>query len=181
MNPKAGTRIITDQIQELLETLEDRTYSQPLSAFNGSSIGQHIRHIIDFYLCLIRGCEADATNIDYDKRQRNPKIETNTAVAITTLEHIANAVQRMDAHQITTVNSSFTDSQLEGNSRIPSSVGRELMYAYDHAIHHLAIVKIGMRVHFPDIAINPNLGVAPSTLKYRKTIGQPQEQLVTQK
>ena len=57
MNPKQGTVIVTDQIKELLDTIDNEMFCQPLTTFNGSSVGQHIRHIIDFYLCLIRDCE----------------------------------------------------------------------------------------------------------------------------
>ena len=68
------------------------------------------------------------------------------------------------------VNSCFAPDQDIQNTEIHSSIGRELMYAYDHAIHHLAMVKIGMNVHYPEVSINKDLGVAPSTLKYRKQI-----------
>jgi len=168
MNPKQGTIILTDQVRELLDIIDNETYCQPLDSFNGSSVGQHIRHLIDFYLCLIRGCQND--NIDYDTRQRNPLIEKDTKVAIAELEVMSDAVQALDIHKVVKVNSSFTDDESEENSQIPSSIGRELMYAYDHAIHHLAMVKIGMKQHFPNIAINKDLGVAPSTLKYRKAV-----------
>lgn len=166
MNPKQGTIIVANQVKELLNIIDNETYCEPLTTFNGSSVGQHIRHIIDFYLCLIKGCECN--NIDYDMRQRNPLIEKDTNVAVVELEEIANAIQTLDIHKVVQVNSSFTDDESEEKSQIPSSIGRELMYAYDHAIHHLAMVKIGMQQHFPNIKINNNLGVAPSTLKYRK-------------
>jgi hypothetical protein len=166
MNPKQGTVIITDQVRELLNLIDNKIYCQPLTAFSGSSIGQHIRHVIDFYLCLNRGCGCG--NIDYDTRQRNPMIEKDTDVAITELEEISDCIQTLDIYKVVYVNSSFTDDESEANSQIPSSIGRELMYAYDHALHHLAMVKIGMKQHFPKIVINNNLGVAPSTLKYRK-------------
>ncbi|MGB0863276.1 MAG: hypothetical protein ACPG19_11960 [Saprospiraceae bacterium] len=166
MNPKAGTLIITNQMIELLSKVDNVRFVESLTTFNGSSIGQHVRHIIDFYLCLIKGC--NETVIDYDKRMRNPLIEKDTKVAVEELKEISLMVQNLDIRQIVQVNSSFSDDENEDNSQIPSSVGRELMYAYDHAIHHLAMVKIGMGIHFPEIKISPNLGVAPSTLKYRK-------------
>lgn len=166
MNPKAGTQIVITQIIELLQTIDNERYTQPVVVFNGSSIGQHIRHIIDFYLCLIRGCEV--SNIDYDKRARNLLIERDIKVARVELERIAGAVQSLDILQNVVVNSSFTVNEGESHAQIASSVGRELMYAYDHAIHHLAMVKIGVQLNYPSIFINPDLGVAPSTLKFRK-------------
>lgn len=166
MSPIAGTQIITNQIKDLLSKIDSDTYTQSLPTFNGSSVGQHVRHIIDFYLCLIRGCEGET--VDYDNRQRNPLIETDPRVAIEELKGIAEAVQKMNVHHVLTVNSSFSTDEDEGNSQVPSSVGRELMYAYDHAIHHLAMVKIGMTLNFPEVEVDKNLGVAPSTIKYRK-------------
>jgi hypothetical protein len=38
---------------------------------------------------------------------------------------------------------------------------------YDHAVHHLAIIKIGIRCSFPQWIIDRDLGVSPSTLKAR--------------
>ncbi len=166
MNPKQGTVIITKQVKELLDLIDNKTYRKPLTAFSGSSIGQHIRHVIDFYLCLNRGCECG--NIDYDTRQRNPLIEKDTDVAIAELKEMSDCIQTLDIYKVVKVNSSFTDNESEENSQIPSSIGRELMYAYDHALHHLAMIKIGMKQHFPEIVINNDLGVAPSTLKYHK-------------
>ena len=53
---------------------------------------------------------------------------------------------------------------------LASSVGRELGFAAHHAIHHLAMIKIGLRCHFPHIQIDRDLGVSPSTIKARKWV-----------
>jgi hypothetical protein len=49
-----------------------------------------------------------------------------------------------------------------------STVGRELAFVYDHAIHHLAMIKVGLRCHYPHIQIDRDLGVSPSTIKARQ-------------
>jgi uncharacterized damage-inducible protein DinB len=170
MDPRKGTQIITTQVVDLLEAITNTHYRQPLSTFNGSSVGQHIRHIIDFYLCLINGLEN--SDINYDKRERNPMIETNCLTAKQFIEIIAQKVQNFKVEQPVMVCSSFVADKNEKLISIPSSVGRELMYAYDHAIHHLAMIKIGMQIHFPEISISKDLGVAPSTLKYRQACAQ---------
>lgn len=166
MDPRKGTQIISTQVADLLEVMDNKHYNQPLSTFNGSSVGQHVRHIIDFYLCLINGL--NDLDINYDKRERNPLIETDRLTAKQFMEIIAQKVQNFEVEQSVMVCSSFVADKNETLISIPSSVGRELMYAYDHAIHHLAMIKIGMQIHFPNIAIDKNLGVAPSTLKYRQ-------------
>lgn len=170
MDPRKGTQVISTQITDLLAVLDNAHYRQSLPTFNGSSVGQHIRHIIDFYLCLING--ADDLDINYDKRERNPLIETDCFTAKNFVEIIAQKVQNMDVKQPVMVCSSFVADEAEELISIPSSIGRELMYAYDHAIHHLAMIKIGMQIHFPEISISKDLGVAPSTLKYRQACAQ---------
>ncbi len=168
MDPREGTVILTEQIKDFLKLINPQMYSQPLSTFNGSTVGQHIRHIIDFYLCLLNGI--DDTYIDYDHRERNPQIEQDKTVAHNIIQQIAIQTQKLPIHKMVKVNSCFAPDQDIQNTEIHSSIGRELMYAYDHAIHHLAMVKIGMNVHYPEVSINKDLGVAPSTLKYRKQI-----------
>jgi len=46
-----------------------------------------------------------------------------------------------------------------------------LLFFYDHAIHHLAIIKIGLLCHFPHVQAEKDLGVSPSTIKARVAKG----------
>jgi len=50
--------------------------------------------------------------------------------------------------------------------QIISSLKREIAYALDHTIHHLAIVRIVLKNE--GVYVDPAMGVAPSTLRYRK-------------
>lgn len=45
---------------------------------------------------------------------------------------------------------------------------RELTYNIEHAVHHMAIMKIGIREVAPLIVIPKSFGVAVSTLRYRE-------------
>lgn len=166
MNPREGTAIISKQIIDFLSLLQSNMYSTPLKVFNGASVGQHIRHIIDFYLCLLKGIPT--SEIDYDKRERNPAIESSLFLAQNHMKMIAQKVDMLDMNQAVCVVSCFVADENVETTLIDSSVGRELMYAYDHAIHHLALIKIGMQVAYPYVKIDKELGIAPSTLKYRK-------------
>ncbi|TAG65626.1 MAG: DinB family protein, partial [Runella slithyformis] len=51
-----------------------------------------------------------------------------------------------------------------------TTLSRELVYIAEHAIHHLAILKIALRAHFPDIALPVHFGVAYSTVQYQNSI-----------
>lgn len=164
MNCKQGSEYIINQMLELLETLEDENYRQPLSLFKGSTIGQHFRHISDFYTCLIKGLNTGL--IDYANRERNLLIETNTEFAIQIFREIGQAVAACDDQLEVEIRAEFSDEFGVDRPLVKSSVGRELMYAYDHAVHHLAMIKMGLRVAFPEVPVGEKIGVAPSTLKH---------------
>lgn len=150
---------------ELLDTLNNDLYAQPLDIFKGSSIGQHFRHILDFYLCLIKGIQAGI--VDYTSRDRNPLAESDVHFTKTFFFEVAETLEGMSEEQPIQVWGDFSAKDV-ARPQLLSSIGRELMYAYDHAVHHLAIIKIGMTVIAPDLKIDQNIGVAPSTIKHRE-------------
>ena len=54
---------------------------------------------------------------------------------------------------------------------LPSNYYREVMYNLEHAIHHHALIKIGIQ-QFTAIELPESFGVAPSTMQYRKACAQ---------
>lgn len=172
MNCKDGTQLISKQMVDLLHQLDNKEFTTPLPSFNQSSIGQHFRHIFDFYICLINGNKKGT--IDYCNRERNPLIEQDKNTAIAVLQNINNEVKQLDENKNISVISDFSSHIETERAVISSSIGRELMYAFDHALHHLALIKIGLLVHYPEIKVDKNLGVAPSTIKYQKKVQKEQ-------
>lgn len=165
MNCKEGNKEIIHQINYLLDSIDNQSYTKSLDIFNGSSIGQHFRHILDFYLCLIKGTE-DQT-IDYAKRDRNALAETSVLYVREAFAQIAADIDHLSEEKKVEVWGDFSKHQDHARPLVQSSIGRELMFAHDHAIHHLAIIKIGIRQALPELYIDDTLGVAPSTVKYR--------------
>ncbi len=164
MHAQNGTLLIAHQINVLLQRLPLYAYTRPIALFHGSTIGQHFRHILEFYTCLLEGCPAGY--IDYSRRQRNDAISENPQTALTVLTAISAEVMRLHSAQIIEVVSEFSDNSTE-KPVYASSVGRELQYAFDHAVHHLAIIRMGLETCFPEIPVDADLGVAPSTLRHR--------------
>ncbi len=153
-----------DQIEQLLDQLSVEQYAQKLDLFNGSSIGQHVRHIHDFYATVTHASQK--STLDYSKRERNTKIEESSYMALTCLCNLRDKIEDCEEDQPIDVIADFTVNDND-QVLVKSTLGRELMYAYDHAIHHLAIIKMGIRHHFPECKIDENLGVAASTLRHR--------------
>ena len=166
MNCTEGTQYMTTQICSLLKLIDDEDYSKPLDIFNGSTLGQHFRHILDFYNMVLKGVVEN--EIDYSKRERNPKVELDTAYANNAFCEVAQQVAVLDEQKSIQVRADFSNYHDENRPTVPSSVGRELMFAYDHAVHHLAIIKIGIRSTLPHLKLDENLGVAPATIKFQK-------------
>lgn len=164
MNCKQGTEIIIGQMADLLGKIAGETYAQPLQLFNGSSIGQHFRHIVDFYGCLSRGVAEG--RVDYAQRQRDTRVETEPGYAAGVLQGFYDKMKEMEETAIIEVVADFSSDFNETRPVVQSTVGREMMYAYDHAVHHLAMIKMGLKASAPHIEVDRNLGVAPSTVKH---------------
>ena len=74
------------QLTESLHRLTSTEYTQPSKILFNASIGQHVRHIIELFLCLETGYETGVVN--YEKRKRDYKIETDKDFAIQLLKDI---------------------------------------------------------------------------------------------
>jgi hypothetical protein len=66
------------------------------------------------------------------------------------------------------VKADFSADQRDARPIVQSSIGRELLFAYDHAVHHLAIIRIGIKAACPDVLLPASVGVAPATVKYHQ-------------
>jgi hypothetical protein len=164
MQLKAALLHIIHQMNDLLDQLEPHEYRRPLQEYDGSTLGQHFRHILEFFICLERGLPEGT--VDYASRERNLLYEDSPGVAKAALEAFAETLESLEPEQNLVFLAEF--GHLE-RPAYPSTLGRELAFVYDHAIHHLAIIKIGLRCQFPHIQTDRHLGVSPSTIKARGT------------
>lgn len=162
MQPSVAIRTVISQIQFLLAQLDPRCYAQPLAVFDGSTLGQHFRHILEFFQCVHSGSQSGI--VDYASRPRNLLFQDSPGAASAAFEEFGNTLDSLDFQQVIQV---VAELGLANRPTFGSTIGRELTFVYDHAIHHLALIKIGLVNSFPEIEIDQNLGVSPSTLKFR--------------
>jgi len=163
----SNSKNILNQLSSLIHLLTKEEYKSQLTILNKSSIGQHIRHIIEFYIEFDNGYKSG--NISYDNRERKLQLETNQALVTDELKRIINTLQKYDLNKELLIESNHGLNQNE-TILSKSSCRREIVYALDHTIHHLAIIKIAFQVEFKHIKIIPNLGIAPSTLRNNNKI-----------
>lgn len=153
------------QLKELLQKMNNEDYLKKNEVLSGSAVGQHIRHILEFYLLLVSGSFSGV--ISYDKRQRDKQIEESAEFAIETIDRLIKGFDTLDLTQTVKFEGDFTTDGSQDNFT-ESSVGRELAYCIEHSIHHQAIIKAGLIDMGLLSLAGENFGVAYSTIRYRE-------------
>ena len=163
MNDITQFNIITlNNLVKLISPL-DKIYAQKNIHLNNETIGKHVRHIIDFYLCFINGIKIKF--IDYDTRERNKKVENNKEYAIKTILAIINLLKNSYLNTPITINLNLSITK----SSLNSSIERELMYIADHAIHHGHIIQLFIKNYYPNDYNNIEF-YSPSTLDHAQCV-----------
>lgn len=152
------------QLSEVIIQLGLSEYSSPLPILSGASVGQHIRHILEFYSCLNQG--ALKSSVNYDKRERNTLLEQDTSYAIEQLKVVLEETSKKSLKQPLTLVACYSEEEVQ----LKTTYERELAYNIEHAIHHMAIIKIGILALYPSFNFPEHFGVAYSTVKYQKAL-----------
>ena len=151
------------QALRLLERLDDSVYSSTAPGFGPHRVGAHLRHILEFYQCFLDGL--DGSHIDYDSRRRDESIERSrhaASIAITSIIHALGA--HAEQERIVWVRMEDAEASGVANSFMESSISRELQVLSSHTVHHFALIAMTLRAH--GVQIDPDFGMAPSTLRY---------------
>ncbi len=146
-------------LRSLLSEINDASYNAPVTMLGNGSIGQHTRHIIEMIQCLVKGYESG--HVNYENRERNSRIEKETRFALLVMEDCIAGANRPDKI--------LQLWQQESSAAISTTYERELLYNMEHAIHHMALIKVALREMKLNIT-GEEFGVAPATIRYNKTI-----------
>ena len=157
---------ILSQLSLVINKLDTEEYACSLEIFSGASISQHTRHILEFFTCLT---DRENTGIvNYDSRKRDLRLEKDLTFSVEKIEKIICDLSNLEKDYPVVVEAMFSGELKTANS----SLHRELLYAIEHAVHHMAIIKMGLLLNFPKIEIPQNFGVAESTIMYRDKCAQ---------
>lgn len=160
-----ATKQTLQSLLHFLEQVNQPIYSRPLDVFNGSSLGGHTRHIIEFYHCLIKNYSRGSIN--YDLRERDKNIETDPEFAAIAVQNIILELQKIKLDDKVELHMSY-DPKTNVVDTVVSNVKREVVYNLEHTIHHMALIKIGVKTAAPLIELEHEFGVAPSTIKFQQ-------------
>lgn len=159
------SKTILNQLIALCEDLSSDQYSTSLNLLMNNSIGKHIRHIVEFYDILKDSCKGDAL-LSYDKRKHCNRTETEIKFAVDRFKGILNWLNEIDEDLALKLNISY-DKAENKDFYLDTSLQRELVYNIEHAIHHMAIIRIAIEQDFPSIKLDKNFGIAYSTIRFR--------------
>ena len=159
------------QLKDILFQISDEDLTRKLPVLNHSTIGMHIRHIIEFYYCLI---EAKTTKtVDYDARKRDIELETRSQKCIAVIDDILDFITENNQDDPIKLKANYSLKKEEDPVILNTTFYRELLYNIEHTVHHMAIIKIGIRdLSNTNINIDENFGVAVSTIRNKTVCAQ---------
>ncbi len=164
MNLTRACQRIFDQLAGLIAGMHSEDYSKASEALGNSTIGQHVRHTLEFYLCFERGFECGVIN--YDKRDHDRRLEVDKQFALNTLSRLSRFIESVTVERPLRLDVSY-DHTGDDFVSVETNALRELVYNIEHSVHHMAIIKIGVREVAPYLALPDDFGVAASTVRWR--------------
>lgn len=150
-----GNRALLQQGLALLAAMSDSQYV---------SVGPHYRHALDHYLAFFKGLPAG--RVDYDAREREALLEQSRAAATAVTRQCLAALQELGGQADRTLQVQMETEIGGGPDWRTSSVGRELQFLCSHTLHHYALIRL---LSDPALQLQPEFGVAPSTLTHHKS------------
>jgi hypothetical protein len=155
---------VLEQGEALLTGLSDAQYAEPDAL--RASVGAHYRHSLEHFKLLLEA--VNETEIDYDRRERDAGLENERLFALQVtrdFRHAARFLSTLPADRPIEARTKISYAG-SGSCAVSSTVGREIMYAVSHAIHHYAL--IGLICDMRAIPVPQDFGVAPSTIEYQQ-------------
>lgn len=142
--------------QLLLDNLSNNQLCDASVSPYYSSIGTHIRHILDFYDCIF--AQGSENRVDLTARSRNKSVECDCGCAQDYLNEIIGKLSsaNFDVNDAVIV----IDDLGLGKTEIPYTYGSLLAQANSHTIHHYAIINyifdsLGIVINDSNFGYNP--------------------------
>lgn len=142
--------------KRILSNLTDEVLCETSIPPYYSSIGSHIRHILDFYDCILK--MDSSKQVDLTARTRNKRVESDCKIASCYLNIIIEKLNLFDYDMNETVE--VIDDLGMGTTKIIYTIGALFAQANSHTIHHYAIInyifeKLGIVLNDDGFGYNP--------------------------
>jgi uncharacterized damage-inducible protein DinB len=151
-----------DQAIELLGRLPQSAFASDETR-HAKTVGPHLRHVLDHYSSFLAGLPS--FRLDYDARERDPRLESEIGFATERLREIAGSLTLVDLELLEMpVEIRLEAGGPEEEQWSRSTVRRELQFLLSHTVHHFALIGVLLERH--GVEVPADFGVAPSTLKH---------------
>lgn len=151
----------------LVSSVSDTHYTRVCNPYVSSSMGEHVRHILDMFHAFEAGVAGD--RMDYDFRRRGDRVEFERQKALAEFQYFINLLHELAERDLKTAILVKTEVSLSENQsvNVASTVERELVFIASHAVHHFAL--IGVIARLQNVNLASQIGVAPATASYRRS------------
>ena len=157
---------LLDQLHSVVDQFTAEAFCKPVATLSNSSIGQHVRHTLEFFICLMDSASDQVIN--YDNRKHDPYLEKDPKLAQDIIHSAKTFLAETRKDYPLTLMANY-EIEADETSAIPSSYLRELAYNIEHTIHHMALIKVGIKADFAQVKLPDHFGVASSTVRYQKS------------
>ncbi|MDH4472581.1 MAG: hypothetical protein QE487_08215 [Fluviicola sp.] len=147
-----------EALSAIIEQLSDEDYSLELPLLEGTSLGKHIRHTLEFHQCLF----AEKKVVSYDNRQRNVLLETDRMEALNCIDELISRLRFVQLDKVIQLSVQYGSETIV----VTSSVKREMAFLIEHTVHHKAILRMALNQYFPLVTFDPSFGYADSTIRF---------------
>ncbi|KAJ1831275.1 hypothetical protein LPJ70_006749 [Coemansia sp. RSA 2708] len=167
----------------IIGKLDDGQYTRGSKALPGSTIGKHVRHVLDHFSLLfaaLADAQSAADNlqhplgpVDYAHRERNPTTESTVAGGQASIGKTVASVDRLRQREAAIPTFITISDTMPGGAMASflSTVDRELWFCIHHMVHHNAIIASLMF----ELGLDPptEFAYAPSTIKLGHDLHKP--------
>ncbi|KAJ2717208.1 hypothetical protein H4R19_000152 [Coemansia spiralis] len=162
-----------EHLSRIVGRLGDAQYTQESRALPGSTIGKHVRHVLDHFALLLAALSSATAEpsqplgpVCYSHRQRDPSVQSTVAGGQAGIARTVAAVEAARRRPLPDTAPITISDTLPGGAEASflSTVDRELWFCIHHMVHHNAIVASLMY----EFGMDPptEFAYAPSTLKH---------------
>ncbi len=156
---------LLERALDLVGSVDEATYCGAVEGLTDGSIGDHIRHVVEAYECLLSGLATG--HVDYDARRRDPAVATRPTEAARAIRRVMAALGDLHTQSVPpALHVAWGTSAARTPRPVTSSLARELAFVHAHTVHHFALIAMLLRAR--GIEPGADFGVAPATIVYRR-------------
>ena len=124
MDLKITAKLVLDQLITVLDQMRADHYALSIPSLN-ASVSQHVRHILEFYICLFDGLQSGMIN--YDNRKRDPRIENDISFTLDLINEIKENISHQTLNSDLNMELKYGESESDDNIHLSTNYLENLL------------------------------------------------------